>query len=218
MKRRLLATACLILAGLCVACVIGWARSYVSAEAISASRRIQRYLIISNDGCVALSYGRFEFETPDSEQLWRGGIDHSSNVDRWSFAILHELNQIPSPDKQFLGFGAQRWEYAMTRRGTISGVTLTRSLVQFPFWFATILTGAWPAAWLWKLSRVRRTRAQRGLCRKCGFDLADVYYSCPRCGQRIPLPAFDLVAATPASPLPHRGKGDAGVAATAPHS
>ena len=194
MKRYLPAAICLVIAGLCLASIIGWARSYVSAEAISASRRFQRYAVISNDGCLALTYGRLVFETPDAEQAWRSGIDPAANVDRWSFVILHELNQIPSAEKQFLGFGAQSWDFPMTRRGTISGVTLVRSLVQFPFWFATLLSGAWPAAWLWKLSRLRRSRVQLGLCRKCGFDLAGIYYSCPKCGQRIPLRGFEAAS------------------------
>jgi hypothetical protein len=225
MKRHLLAAVCLMLAVLCLASIIAWARSYVSAEAIAANRRFERYAIIGNDGCIALTYGRLVFDSPEAEQVWRSGIDPGVNIDRWNIAILHELNQIPSAEKQYFGFGVQHWDYPMTRRGTISGVSLVRSLVQFPFWVATLLTGIWPAAWLWKLSRLRHGRVERGLCRKCGFDLAGVYYSCPKCGQRIPLPgfepapklplrAFEVVAATPASPSASTISSDAGVAAT----
>jgi hypothetical protein len=82
----------------------------------------------------------------------------------------------------------------MARRRQIAGVSWRRTLVQVPFWSVATLTGAWPALWLWKLARIRSARGAMGLCRQCGFDLAGVYYSCPKCGQRLPLPAFEVIA------------------------
>jgi hypothetical protein len=196
MKRRILASLCILLALLCCSSIITWARSYVSAEAVALSRRFEGYRLIGSDGRVLLSHGNLHFASPEVEQLWRSGIDPNIDIRKWSFSVLSEISPMPAVDNSVLGFGFQKAEFDMLRRRQIEGVTWHRTIVQVPYWFVAIITGAWPAAWLWKLSRSRSRRVEMGLCRRCGFDLAGVYYSCPKCGQRLPLPPFEVIAKT----------------------
>jgi len=177
------------------ASVIVWARSYVSAEAVSASRRFERYTVLGADGRVLVAHGEIRFANDEVEQIWRSGLDTGAilvpDQNRWSFALIHDVSAVPFVDRSFMGFGAQKSEFEMARR-RIRGVTWARTIIQMPWWFITAVTGAWPALRMWKLAHLRQLREERGLCRKCGFDLAGVYYSCPKCGQRLPLPGFQV--------------------------
>lgn len=69
----------------------------------------------------------------------------------------------------------------------------------FPLALPLLLIGA-PAAWMWRAPLIRRTRARRGRCLACGYDLAatPTHAPCPECGRsRDPLATGSSLSATP---------------------
>jgi hypothetical protein len=53
-----------------------------------------------------------------------------------------------------------------------------------PYWFLSLLIGAFPASSFFILllrARRRRCRSQHGLCRACGYDLRSTPSRCPEC-------------------------------------
>jgi hypothetical protein len=191
--RRLAATICIALGLVSSLVVICWARSYVSAEAVVVSRPFERYLCIATDGNLIFSHRRIRFSTRTAELKWRAELDGSGTPNNWSVSLLQDAGPVPLLEQSMLGFGVENSTSEMSRRWQVPGALWQRTHVQVPFWFVVLLTGIWPGWALWRRSRRQSNRLAQGLCRRCGFDLAGVYYSCPNCGQRLPLQGFEAV-------------------------
>src|SRR5256885_16224146 len=116
MKRRVLATLCILLALLCSTSIVTWARSYVSAEAVGLSSRFEGYRLIGSDGRVLISHGKLHFASPEVEQPWRSGIDPNIDIRKWSFSVLSEISPVPAGDNSALGIGFQQAAVHMPRR------------------------------------------------------------------------------------------------------
>ena len=71
------------------------------------------------------------------------------------------------------------WYPRIHRVGGIAVVTV-------PLWLTTIILGAWPAVALWRGPFRRWRRRRRGLCLKCGYNLAGTVSGvCSECGEAV---------------------------------
>jgi hypothetical protein len=69
-------------------------------------------------------------------------------------------------------------------RPPVSGWYWGFLVVVVPWWAIALVTALAPAAWVrqWRVRRVRRRRAARGQCVRCGYDLRATPGACPECG------------------------------------
>lgn len=68
------------------------------------------------------------------------------------------------------------------------GLPYNPILVSVPHWFMFVLFLLGPGLWTAALLR-RRSRASRGLCAGCSYDLRGSAGRCPECGRPIPPPS-----------------------------
>jgi len=80
-------------------------------------------------------------------------------------------------------------------KASVALVTVWALLFSFagvPLWMATIalaliiLTMIWSAISQWRARELERSRARRGVCIRCAYDLRGVTDRCPECGIRVP--------------------------------
>jgi hypothetical protein len=189
MKDRLLSIFCGVGMVLSFATVVSWARSTVSSEGITLGHRYSRISLVASEGSLLVARGRLSFDSPQIEQTWRNAIDPEKNYDwsRWRFTWSRDLGSVNLPSGTFMGFGIESTIVDATRR-LMPGIHWHRTTVQVPHWAVVMVMGAAPATWLYRRQRARWTRVSRGLCRKCGFEMGNIYHLCPKCGERAPLP------------------------------
>lgn len=190
MKERLISILCGTGLILCFVTVVSWARSTVNSEGIIVGYRYARYQLAASEGAFVFVRGKLMFDNPEIEQAWRAAIDpeHTYDWNRVRTSWSRDLGPVGLPDGSTLGFGYNTSVADATRRVMMPGIRWHRMIVQVPHWFVTLIFGLGPGLWLFRRHRVRRSRLSKGLCRKCGFEMGNVYHSCPRCGERAPLP------------------------------
>jgi hypothetical protein len=190
MKERVVSFLCGLCLVLCFGVVVSWARSTVSSEGIQVFRRYSRFSLAASEGALICVRGELVFDNNEIEHAWRSAIDPDGTVDwgRWRVTWARDLGSIGLPNGSTFGFGYERTISDATRRAMMPGVRWHRTILQIPHWALVLLTGLMPGWWLYRRTRVARERAAKGLCRKCGFELGNVYHSCPKCGERAPLP------------------------------
>ena len=134
--------------------------------------------------------GKLVFESPDIEQAWRSAIDPQQSFDweRWRVTWSRDLGLMSPPSGSTLGFGYDVLTTDAMRRVMMPGIHWQRTILLIPHWSIVLLMGIGPGMWLYRRQRVRRTRVSKGLCRRCGFEMGNLYHSCPQCGERAPLP------------------------------
>jgi hypothetical protein len=190
MKDRFASFFCGLCLVLCFIVVVSWARSSVSSEGMTIRRRYSVLSLAASEGTFVLVRGKLIFDSPEVEQAWRAAIDPEKiyNWDRWRFTWARDLGMMGAPGGSTFGFGYDASVSDATRRVMMPGIRWHRTIIQIPHWFVITLLGVGPGFWMYRRHRVRRERLSRGLCRKCGFQMGDLYHSCPRCGERAPLP------------------------------
>jgi hypothetical protein len=194
LARRILsrawATLCYISLAICCASGIFWARSLLSGEGVVLSRGGLGYSLSSTDGLLVFVQQHLVFETPQAEQRWREVLDPRNDYwTRWHFYTRSDANVTPPMEDNYLGFQMDTMRRPAGQRLGIRGVEWRGMVLQAPHWSILLLAGVVPGIRLYRLHRLRQSRAALGLCRKCGFDLGGVYHSCPICGHRVPVNA-----------------------------
>src|SRR4051812_6489935 len=200
MKDRLITIGCGLCLVLCFAVIVSWARSTVSSEGITIGHQYGRSSLAASDGAIVFIRGSLVFDSPEIEQAWRSAIDPQKSYDwaKWRFTWSRDLGLVGPPGGTTLGFGFDTSVADNNRRTMMMpGIRWHRMIIQVPHWALILLFGAAPGVWLVRRGQARRERVQKGLCRKCGFEMGDVYHSCPKCGERAPLPeGFPVIETT----------------------
>jgi hypothetical protein len=197
MKDRLLIifyTVCLVL---CFATIVSWARSTVSSEGFSLRHRYAQFSMAASDGAVVVLRGHLVFADDATERAWRAAVDPGRNAafSQWRPNWARDLGSLTMTSGTFFGFGYYTTTTDSTRRIIMPGVKSQRTILQIPHWFFVMLFGLGPGYWFFRREQKRRSRLKEGLCRRCGFVMGDVYHSCPKCGERAPLPeGFSVIA------------------------
>jgi hypothetical protein len=189
-KERLLTIFCGVCMLLSFAAIVSWARSTVSSEGVTIGHRYSRVSLMASEGAILIIRGKLIFESEAVERAWRAAIDpdHSIDWNRWRVIWSRDMGLVSLPNGTLLGFGFDSAITDNTRRVMMPGLKWKRTTVQIPHWAIVMLTGVAPGVWLYRRQRVRRSRLSRGLCRKCGFEMGELYHCCPKCGERAPLP------------------------------
>jgi hypothetical protein len=188
MKDRLLIvfyTVCLVL---CFATIVSWARSTVSSEGFALRHRYAQFSMAASDGAIIVLRGHMVFADDATEKAWRAATDPDRNGSGWRLNWARDLGSISLPSGTLFGFGFSSTTTDSTRRVIMPGVKWQRTVVQIPHLFFVMLFGLGPGYWFFRREQRRRARLKEGLCRRCGFVMGDVYHSCPKCGERAPLP------------------------------
>ena len=162
----------------------------MNSEGVSVAHGYSKISLAASDGSFVLVHGSLLFQSPEVEQAWRNAIDpdRTYDLDRFRITWSHDLGLMGPSAGSTLGFGYDSSIMDTTRRVMMPGIRWRRTSVQVPHWFIALLFGLGPGLWMYRRHRVRRTRLQKGLCRRCGFEMGNVYHSCPKCGERAPLP------------------------------
>jgi hypothetical protein len=181
---------CVFCLVLCALTIVSWARSSMNSEGFAIGHRYSRYQLAAADGSFIFVKGRLLFDSPEIEQAWREASDPDHHYDwgRIRVTWLRELGLMGPPSGATLGFGYDSSVVDTTRRALMPGIRWHRTVVQIPHWFVAALFGLGPGLWMYRRYRLRQTRFEKGQCRRCGFEMGNVYHSCPKCGERAPLP------------------------------
>jgi hypothetical protein len=190
MKDRLISFFCGFCLVLCFVVIVSWARSSMNSEGITIGHRYSRFQLSASDGAFVFARGTLLFDSPDIEDAWRNAIDpeHSYDWGRWRFTWSRDLGSMGPPSGSVMGFGFDTSVADATRRVMMPGIRWHRLIIQMPHWFVVVLLGLGPGMWMFRRQRLRRERHAKGLCRRCGFEMGNIYHSCPKCGERAPLP------------------------------
>jgi hypothetical protein len=130
------------------------------------------------------------FANDEIERAWNKAneAERGAPSSSWRLTWGRDLGSVTMQSGTFFGFGYFASTTDSTRRIIMPGVKWQRTVIQVPHWFLIVLTGLGPGYWFFRREKNRRARMAQGLCRKCGFMMGDVYHSCPKCGERAPLP------------------------------
>ncbi len=190
MKDRLISIFCGFCLVVCFVVIVSWARSTVSSEGCTVGHWYSRYSLAASEGAFVFVRGKLIFDSPEIEHAWRSAIDpeHSYDWSRWRLTWSRDLGLMGPPNGSTLGFGYDTAVTDATRRVMMPGIRWHRLIVQIPHWFVAVVFGFGPGLWLYRRHRVRRSRLSKGQCRRCGFEMGNIYHSCPKCGERAPLP------------------------------
>jgi hypothetical protein len=157
MTRRLLNLLTLLSLLLCVTAVAMWLRSYRCQD--------QAILRFPN-GRILLAW------TGEGRVNWRQGRDDSTPPPHRT--VFEQARLAPGPIMLPRTF----WEH-VGFRGYFGPSAIS---VIVPIWLLVAPTATPPVAWFYIYSMRPRTRARRGLCLRCGYDLRATPGRCPECG------------------------------------
>ena len=176
--RRLRMAGCVLSLALCGALVFLWGRSTTGADHVfygvcRDDRNVQRislYSGVSRAGSIGLWVCRYP--KPAEQQ----GPAHF-----WNWSEADRDNGVFPPLNRF-GFAVGILDRSSATKRQMDYVAMV------PYWLLVALTAAAPFRALVRFRR-RCTRACRGLCVSCGYDLRGTPGRCPECGAaplRIP--------------------------------
>jgi hypothetical protein len=191
MKDRIVTLLCLLAILLSFGVVVSWARSMMNCEGVSVYHGYCRYILQANQGVFRYSRMELAFDSSGArdEYVALTDPDHTRDRTSWNVSWSRDMIILAGIDNSLLGFGAESEVVdPPPRRFSIPGMTWKRTVVQIPHWFVIVLIGGLPTWWLMRRSKMHQARARQGLCRRCGFELGTLYHSCPKCGERAPLP------------------------------
>ena len=173
-RRRLLNLVTVLSLMLCVAVCVLWVRSYWLSDELLVTWRSGRAFVETTSGGVGLVLslgGDWSNETGLAHQV----VPRKDS--RQSLALLYSGS----------GPGSTIWEgwgagYIYARFGPDRSI---RELV-LPSWVVCVASATPGAAfWITTDRRRRRTRARRGLCPACGYDMRATPDRCPECGDSV---------------------------------
>lgn len=143
------------------------------------------------EGRAALAAGVRHTAWDRSWRVWTGVPPAAVTAERAGFGWGRSRGDLWVP-----AGGWTPWpQFDATAAGTTHGGSAT--VVFVPDWALFAAAAALPAVWVGGLRRRlrRRRRAERGLCRACGYDLRATPGRCPECGAVPSAPAAGKGAA-----------------------
>ena len=169
MKRRLFTILSMLSLLLFVAVVTLWLRNRWFDEFARCATGRRSFVLRSFDGACQLTFIR------DAVDLKQGFAAESLSVVEHGIDLrtLKRVNPLRPGEWSFAGF-RREWSGPHPRFGENVSYTI-------PYWFLAATTGVAPAVTSRRLL-ASRTRARRGHCPSCGYDLRATPERCPECG------------------------------------
>ncbi|HEX3357411.1 MAG TPA: hypothetical protein VHS31_10610 [Tepidisphaeraceae bacterium] len=190
MKERVAIFFCGLSLLLCFATIVSWARSTTDYESVALSNQVNSYNFSASNGAAYLIHTEYVYDSPEIERVWKdiANPTHSPDWTKMKVSWSHESGVLDSLNHTVLGFGVASTTSDYSRRIMVPGIHLHTTVLQVPHWAIVLLTGLAPGYWFYRRNQLRQARVTSGLCRKCGFEIGNVYHCCPQCGERAPLP------------------------------
>jgi hypothetical protein len=193
---------CATLLGVACISVLLWARSLMTTEGLFAAHNFHRYALVSGEAALEFSSGAYEFDGEAARRNFLGEEPGAAaNERRWRFGFATDIAAQRESTDLSTGLDVEQFTWDMNHSWSSTGVYYTHHSFDVPYWMIVLPAGVPGAIWLTRRLKTRQERIQRGLCRRCGFELGDTYHCCPQCGERAPLPPA-APAAAPRTPEP----------------
>jgi len=185
MRRKLFTLAAGMSAVLCVGVCVLWVRSWWVDDRLSWNRIVDGAALEYWEGSVHSMRGRMWVSTWHQKGYWDDR--HARPPTNW--AGLHWERESPSAPRVYepfsyhwlCGFWGSHAPY-VHQVTTLVDEWYGGRMVSFPAWVPAIVTLPLPLIGL-RRSVVRRRRARRRLCVRCGYDLRASPERCPECGR-----------------------------------
>ncbi len=175
---------------LCFAVIVSWARSTTDYESVALTNPINSYTLSSSNGEIFLIHMEYAYDSPEVERVWKeiANPTHSPTWEKMRLTGSNDSGVLDPLSQSVLGFGFASTIANYSRRIMVPGIHLHTTVLQIPHWAIVLLTGLAPGYWFYRRHQLRQARITGGMCRKCGFQIGNVYHCCPQCGERAPLP------------------------------
>jgi hypothetical protein len=153
---------------LCVAIAVLWVRSYRVCDLIHLRTDTRWFYITDYPGGIALGiWRRAEHDPPALRNF---------SYQQMPAARARQLMNLHLSDaRERRRYGGVDYLYGVSE-------IATSRVVAFPFWYALLLSVAFPVIRAVFILRRRWRRTVLGLCPKCGYDLRATPDRCPECG------------------------------------
>lgn len=172
---------------ICVACLSVWLRSYWRYDRVDSPRlalqQNGQYFVMVDSLLGAATVTMTHVRTlatpvgPPSSGHWRWSWRPLAAYERDGFIL------------RCLWFDCGREQTPVPTAITHGSPQLWTSVyVRIPYWLPMILGTLTPVLWLrsaWRRRR-QRSRAAKGLCAACGYDMRGIDSRCPECGTILP--------------------------------
>lgn len=195
MIRRLFTAASVVSLMLCIGTAVLWVRSYRAAD----DWQVQKYWsydLSSCRGVISVEVAsQFEFE----ETFTRGGRrvrDERPAAFAQGCETTHSVSDPatwPAASSFGIAIDSPGPSTGVGDLGHFEGTEFRESYILFPCWLTMIALALLPMSWIGTRAR-RRSRARRGCCLCCGYDLRASTERCPECGTAVPAKASLSIA------------------------
>jgi hypothetical protein len=197
-KERVVIFFCGLSLLLCFATIVSWARSTTDYDGVAYLNQVKGHYLLASNGVFFLTHQDYVYDSPEVERVWKeiANPNRSPDWDKMRLSWSHDSGVRDTLGDSVLGFGYSSTLGDYSRRIVVPGIHLRTTVWEIPHWAIILLTGLAPGYWFYRRHLLRQARISSGLCRKCGFEIGNVYHCCPQCGERAPLPDGFAVSET----------------------
>src|SRR5689334_12675489 len=171
---------------LCLTTITVWVRSYWIGDSLNLAFTLFGNSLKSRDVWAATGRGGLIVDT-ECVEAWSKGVPvprpqspntytYGTNPPVYPFLVnplgvrVHQV--------RFAGFGFTSYQAPAVGDADESGL-ITSIYIITPLWFLSTLFAILPVRWFWLH---RQSRASKGRCPTCGYDLRATPERCPECG------------------------------------